>query len=370
MSSTNGPVPSAANRFGWDYAAEAARLPRLPFPIIDAHAHIHGKEAAALFLEACDLYGISDTWSQTTWDAVPMVREVMGDRIRFVAVPDWRSPDRKQAHGPAFLERIEQFHAIGSRMVKFWCAPRGIDYGREVGDERLMAIDHPNRIEAMQLAEKLGMIFMTHIADPDTWFATKYSDAGVYGHKRDHYLKWEELMDRFAGPWMCAHLGGWPEDLRFLSGLLARHDNLYLDTSATKWIVREVSRHPPGEVRDFFQQWRGRILFGSDIVTMDEHLTPAIDLDAKLDIMARASSRQEAFDLYASRYWALRTLWESDYEGESSIADPDLAMVDPQRFTEMDAPPLRGMSLPIDVLKSFYLDAAASFWPKPVERVA
>ncbi|MHC4590503.1 MAG: hypothetical protein ACYTAQ_14535 [Planctomycetota bacterium] len=40
-----------------------------------------------------------------------------------------------------------------------------------------------------------------------------------------------------------------------------------------------------------------------------------------------ASSPQEAFDLYASRYWALRTLFETDHVGPSPIADPDLALV-------------------------------------------
>ena len=72
----------------------------------------------------------------------------------------------------------------------------------------------------------------------------------------------------------------------------------------------------------------------------------------------KASTREEAFDLYASRYWALRRLWETDHDGESPIADPDLAMVDPDHHTEMDAPRLRGMSLPAEILRDFYREAA------------
>ena len=71
-----------------------------------------------------------------------------------------------------------------------------------------------------------------------------------------------------------------------------------------------------------------------------------------------AATEAEAFDLYASRHWALRTLWETTYEGESPIADPDLAMVEPERYTPMSAPQLRGKSLPPNLLHSLYHDAA------------
>jgi hypothetical protein len=72
----------------------------------------------------------------------------------------------------------------------------------------------------------------------------------------------------------------------------------------------------------------------------------------------KASAPEEAFDLYASRYWALRTMWETDYEGESPIADPDLHMNEPQKYTEMDAPRLAGKALPSDLLRVLYRDAA------------
>jgi len=196
---------------------------------------------------------------------------------------------------------------------------------------------------------------MTHVADPNTWFATRYADSETYGTKKDHYEPFERMLDRFTQPWIAAHMGGWPEDLEFLSGLLDRHDNLYLDTSATKWIVREVSRHSREEVKVFMKRYNGRLLFGSDIVTVDDHLKPNEDAT---EMTAKASSPEDAFDLYASRYWALRKLWESDYEGESPIADPDLAMVDPDTYNEMDAPPLRGKSLPDEVLRELYHEAA------------
>ena len=340
-----------------DYRAEARRFASLPHPIIDVHAHVNGARAALLLREAMDLYGVRDIWSMTALEQAPAVREALGDRLRLIAMPDFASKDRRHAHGTGFLERIEGYRRAGARICKFWAAPRITDFAIELGDPGMFRLDAPARLEAMQLAERLGMSFMTHVADPDTWFATRYADASRYGTKRDHYLPLERLLDRFHVPWIAAHMGGWPEDLAFLTGLLDRHPNLHLDASATKWMVRELSRHDRDALVDFLRRFRGRVLFGSDIVTTDDHLVQA---DGKTEMAAKASAPEDAFDLYASRYWALRTLWETDHDGPSPIADPDLAMVHPDRHGPMDAPPLRGKSLPADLLRDLYFDAAST----------
>jgi hypothetical protein len=348
---------TAANRLGLNYAAESERFQKLDYPIIDVHSHINGLEAVRLYRQAAERYGIGLTYSMTKLEEVEAIRDAMDGRIRFIAVPNyWAAENRRHAMTDGFLERIEQYHALGSRIVKFWVAPRSRDYAVEMGDPTLLRLDAPSKIAAMQLAAGLGMMFMVHVADPDTWFATKYADAATYGTKRAQYEPLEILLDRFTQPWIAAHMGGWPEDLAFLSTLLDRHPNLHLDTSACKWMVRELSRHRRDDLVAFLMRYRGRILFGSDIVSADEHLTARKDDDR--EIYHRANSQREAFDLYASRYWALRTLLETDYDGESPIADPDLALVEPDRYDEMDAPPLRGMSLPPELLKAIYHDAA------------
>jgi hypothetical protein len=348
--------PTPANRLGLDYAAEAARLPAPPSPMIDVHTHINGAEAARIYRRAAELYGVRLTYSMTALEELESIREVMGEGIRFIAVPNFRDRDNMRHHmGRGYLERIERYHALGARIVKFWTAPRSIDYAMEMGDPTYMRLDAPHRIEAMRLASDLGMYFMTHVADPDTWFATRYADASVYGTKRGQYEPLEMLLEQFSQPWIAAHMGGWPEDLEFLTGLLDRHENLFLDTSATKWMVRELSKHSREDLLAFLRRFKGRVLFGTDIVTSDDHLQPAEDEN---EMTAKASSPAEAFDLYASRFWAMRTLWQTDYAGPSPIADPDLAMVEPDRFAEMDAPTLRGHALPEDLLRSLMHDAA------------
>ena len=51
---------------------------------------------------------------------------------------------------------------------------------------------------------------------------------------------------------VVAHLGGNPERLYHLDRLLSTYSNCYLDTSATKWVVRELSPKP-AEAREFFE---------------------------------------------------------------------------------------------------------------------
>jgi hypothetical protein len=345
----------AANRLGLDYRAEAERLGKPVVPIIDGHAHINGGEASRVYRDVMDLFGVEAVMTQTQLAQAEAVKSVLGERVHFVAVPEYMSPDQRHAHTEGYIENITRWHELGARMLKFWCAPRGRDYGKEMGDASILTLDNPWRRKQMDHAASLGMMFMAHIADPDTWFATKYTDAPFYGTKLDQYEPLERLADEYNIPWLIAHLGGWPEDLDFVAGLLERHPQFVIDTSATKWMVRELSKHPSDEFLAFLRRFEGRVFFGSDIVTLDEHLSAD---DGPRKMGAAASSPEDAFQLYASRYWAYRTMFETGYEGESPIADPDLMLVDPEQHDEMSAPTLKGHRLPADVQKVLYREAA------------
>lgn len=356
---------SADNRFGIDYHDAARSLGRPPVPIIDAHAHINGSRATEIYAEARAAFGITHTFSQTQLTQVDAVRSVLGDSVSFVAIPDYMSDDPLTAHTTGFLESLDTWRDLGASMVKFWCGPRGRDMGAKVGNPMLMTLESEWRQKQMERAAELGYAFMVHIADPDTWFSTKYADTSFYGTKASHYETLEILADRYTQPWLLAHMGGWPEDLAFLDGLLERHPNFILDTSATRWMVRELSKHPSEELIAFFKRHEGRILFGSDIVTMDTHLTPD---PGPRDMGRQASSEDQAFDLYASRYCALRLMFETDYRGTSPIADPDLHMIDQDRYTPNDAPPLTGHAMPEDLLRVLYRNAAENTLMKWYQR--
>lgn len=346
----------SANRLGLDYTAEAANFRQYDFPIIDIHTHLSGKEAVQIYQRAANLYGVGLTYSMTPLDKMDAVQSVLGDAVRFIAIPNYGDLTSTKQLGEQYAQQIEKQYKEGVRIAKFWSAPRRYDLEEKKGlPGGAMGLSTPHILESMAAAAELGMAIMVHIGDPDTWFATKYIDAQRYGTKREQYEPLEVALERFDTPFIAAHMGGWPEDLDFLSSLLAQHSHLYLDTSATKWMVRELSKHPSVELIKFFKRWNGRLLFGSDIVTSNNHLNPATDEKPNA---GPAHSRQEAFDLYASRYWALRTLLETNSVGESPIADPDLAMTNPKQYDSMSAPLLNGIELPASLLKTLMHDAA------------
>ncbi len=352
-------VGRASNRFALDYRAEAAALGGPVCPIIDFHTHVNGPRAARVWLEAAEAFGIDRVLTMVRRADAPVVRAALGDRVGFIAFPDFRNPDRGHAMRAGFLDDIRAFRdEHGARMIKLWNAPRLREYFPEATGLDLIEFDGEWRVRQVELAERLGMGVMVHVADPDTWFASRYADVSTYGRKRDHYRGLEAMLERFRGvKWFAAHMAGMPENLDFLDGVLERHPNLHVDTSATKWIVRELGRHPAARTQRFLSRWAGRVIFGSDIVTTDEHLVPT-NGGAASPMGELADSEESAFDLYASRYFALRTMFERSHEGESPIADPDLAMVDPARHGPLDAPTLRGLNLAPEMLRTLYRDAA------------
>jgi len=300
-------------------------LPRIQFrePLVDAHTHIYACEALELFIEAADLYGIGRIASMTPLSDLPEVRARLGERVAFIAIPNWKDMGRDEAFRTRWIRDLAAFRESGARFCKFWMAPRA-------KKEHGLSVDDPFVRPVVTEALDLGFEFMIHVADPSVWWARedKYAGDAVIGGKRDQYPQLEWLLETVAPRTVIGvHMAGTIEDPEFLQQLLDRFDNLMLDSSATKWIVREVARQPDA-VRDFFVRNSERILFGSDLVVRDAF---------------------DTFDHYASRYWAQRTMWETAYRGESPIEDPD----------GEDPPRLAGMNLPPDVLRNLYVDNAA-----------
>src|SRR5690606_4287301 len=59
-----------------------------------------------------------------------------------------------------------------------------------------------------------------------------------------------------------AHFGNAPEEPRRVARMLEAHPNLFVETGAR---IPEIGRHPPEEMRRFFERYQDRILFGTDL---------------------------------------------------------------------------------------------------------
>ena len=306
------------NRTNIDYRRPMPR-PKARGRVIDFHCHLLARRHADDWFEAADHYGMDCFVTMSPLEEAVGLARQWGHRLRFNAVPQWG--DASSAWVDNWLRRIEGFYNLGSRMAKFHASPGTMLM-------RGHRLDSPVYEPLLAEVKARGMAIMTHIGDPDTWYAKQYADTAKFGAREDHYRMWESLLEAHRGtPWVGAHLGGNPEDLPRLQRLLDKFPDLMLDCSATRWMVREISaRRDPA--REFFIRNQDRILFGSDQVSGDD--------------------RQ--FDFLASRIWSHRKLWETAMIGPSPIFDPDLP---PEA-----QPTIRGLALPDVVLQKIYHDNA------------
>ncbi len=315
MSTTDAPPPDY-NLLNLDFRRPIPR-PKVSGITIDFHCHLHAARHAQPWFEAADHYGIDCFITMSPLEEALGLQRDWPGRIHFIAVPKWG--DWHAGFIDEWLKRIEAFYNIGSRIVKFWFAPPAIG-------ERGWRLDSPMFAPLLREARDRKMAVMTHVGDPQIWYDTKYADTAKYGARDDHYQMWENVLNEYPGvPWIGAHMGGNPEDLNRLQGLLDRHPNLNFDCSATRWQAREISARRE-EAREFFIRNQDRILFGTDQV----------------------SNNERGFDFLASRLWVHRKLWETAYIGPSPILDPDLP---PDK-----QPPIRGLALPDQCLQKLYHD--------------
>lgn len=304
-----------ANRLGLDYRQVPPR--KVATLISDVHSHVYLTDSTPLFFEAAELYGITKIVSMSPLDEVDRLHELYPGRLAFIAVPRWRNLTNTADFAAQWIADLATFREKGATRMKFWSAP-------PMRERHGLTLSHPFYEPVIQTGLDLGYDFMVHVGDPVEWFAPggKYADASIFGTKEDQYPQLVHFLERVAPRTViAAHMGGSIEDLGRLARLLDQYPQLYLDSSATKWIVRGVATQPAA-VRDFLLRYQDRVLFGSDLVVGEKY----------------------DFDHYASRYWCHQMMWETAYRGESPIDDPDA----PQ------PPRLAGVDLPPEVLEKLY----------------
>lgn len=285
-------------------------------PAVDVHTHAAPRPESALLMQAASLYNIGKL--------VVIVRELVpADAIRngwagsVTLAPQlsYEHLDDEERFVEENLQRVVAAASAGCRVIKFWFTPRFYAATR-------MRLDDPRLEPVFCRLEELGLVALVHVSDPDVWFQKVYTDRETYGTKAEQYPQLEAVLERHPRLLViAAHMAGDPEHLDHLQELLDRYPNLYLDTSATKWMVRELGRQRE-EARAFICRNAGRILFGTDqVVTAPSELVR-----------------------YTSRYWTHRIFWETAVQCPSPVEDPDAEGM----------PVIRGLDLPEDVLACMY----------------
>ncbi len=302
-------------------------------PIVDAH--MHTKDAASLqaYWDIAEpFYGVRHVVAIVDLATAVELKKSYGLRVQpavWAIAPrsekeDLRDMTEFRRRKEAYLEQIA---AEGFRILKLWFTPRFYEWSH-------LRLDDPALDFFFERVQKLRLAILIHVADPDFWFTQKYNDVAKYGSKADQYLQLTHRLEQFPEVIVQgAHFGGDPEHLDHLADMLQRYPNLYLDSSATKWVSREFSKHGPA-ARDFLTQFADRILFGTDLVANPER------------------EKEGKREHYATRFYVHQIMWERSGVFDSPIEDED----------SVETPRFRGLALPESVLAKFYWENAARLY--------
>jgi predicted TIM-barrel fold metal-dependent hydrolase len=187
---------------------------------------------------------------------------------------DWRLLATSHS-GERLADSLRRSVAAGAGGLKVWK-----DLGLWVRDARgrLVLPDDPRLSDLWETAGELGVPVLIHVADPVAFFRPvdrrnerleellRHPEWSFHSRR---FPPFRRLMDaqealvathpgtRFIG----AHVGGWAENLAWVSRLLTDYPNVWVDIAAR---AVELGRQPRAAC-DLIRRRRDRVLFGSDV---------------------------------------------------------------------------------------------------------
>ncbi len=300
-------------------------------PIIDGHMHAKDLASMKAYWDVADaIYGVGYAIPIVDLSTGIELKKAFGERVQPAV---WGIMPRKENLKDLAEFRkgkeahLEETAAAGMRIIKLWFTPRFHEWSN-------LRLDDPLLDFFFDRVRKLKLAILIHIADPDYWFNHRINDLEQHGSKAEHYLQLVARLEQHPEiTFQLAHFAGHPEDPEHLDDLLERFPNLYLDSSATKWVAREFSNLGDA-ARDFLIRWADRVLFGTDLVANPDR------------------EKEGKREHYATRFYVHRLMWESKGRFDSPIEDEDSS--EPPRF--------QGLNLPEKVLAQFYWGNAARLY--------
>ena len=229
------------------------------------------------------------------------------------------------------LTEIKAMRKEGFSLAKMWAAPGWRNYLKDMSKD--FHITDSRLTPVFQSLADEGFPLLLHVSDPDTYYATAYSNAKVFGTKEEHLYELETLIQRHPDlQFQLAHFAAQPEihRLSHLAEWFDKYDNIVVDTASSRWMARELSKDPDA-ARKFLIRYSKRILFGTDGTL---NASPTQDNDS-------------VFSPYTARLIAQRVLWETN--------DKHVPLPFPDRDTAASGGTfINGLNLPKRVLTDLY----------------
>ncbi|MFX0167861.1 MAG: amidohydrolase family protein [Candidatus Hodarchaeota archaeon] len=299
-------------------------------PIFDAHTHVWNTTHFNDIVNEQTQLGIE---SQLIIAHSSEIRDFVEDQFpgKFIFAKYLSTQQIISLEIDQVLADIERMRSNGFSLAKMWAAPGWRNYLKNLTgpfhltDQRLDPVFNA-------LADN-GFPLLLHVADPDTYYATAYSDSKKYGTKEEHLHELEVLIQNHPDlQFQLAHFAAQPEVHRLdhLAEWFDKYENIVVDTASSRWMARELSKDPD-TTRKFLVRYSKRVLFGTDAT-----------LNA-----SQIQKTDSPFSPYKGRFIAQRILWETDEE--------HVPLPFPDRDTAATGGTfIHGLNLPNHVLTNLY----------------
>ncbi|MHA1965776.1 MAG: amidohydrolase family protein [Candidatus Thorarchaeota archaeon] len=300
-------------------------------PIFDAHIHVVDTDSLDMLVEIGEDFGVKESL---------LICHSLGAKKyadenypgRFIFAKYFSGSMRFGGGLETILKEISTLREEGFHLGKMQSAP--VMRGRASASSEELRMDNDEMARMFDAMKDEGIPFLLHLSDPDTYYATRYTDTSIYTSKERDLRELEGVLKRHRSMKLqLAHFAAQSEIHRLdnLARWFDTYPNFNIDTSSARWVSRELSKDPK-RAREFFIKYQDRIVFGTDCVTWGPDR-----------------------DYYVGRYLALRLLLETAVEKR------------PLPFTDADTVDsggtfINGLNLPKDVLQRIYWQNAKDFY--------
>jgi predicted TIM-barrel fold metal-dependent hydrolase len=324
-----------ANHFQWERVRRLGAFLNEDFtfkgPIFDAHTHGIDPDSLDLFVNIEMKFGIQKAVLICHSPGImDYARSTYPNRFIFAK---YFSGTMRFTDGP---KRLAQEILIASEegydLVKMQSAP--IMRARAKADPGELRLDGDEMAPMFDAIKEAGIPFILHLSDPDTYYASRYTDTDYFGTKERDLEELEGVLTRYPDiRFQIAHFAAQPEIHRLdnLSRWLDSYKNFNLDTSSARWMSRELSKDPE-RAREFLTKYYDRIQFGTDCVAFTDDSS-----------------------YYNGRYQSLRLLLES------TVRDVPLPFQDVDTVNS-GGTKINGLNLAEPTLEKIYWENACQFY--------
>jgi predicted TIM-barrel fold metal-dependent hydrolase len=286
---------------------------RAKFPVIDVHNHVNdarslGREGippadVIEVMDHCNIKTIvilTGQWGEKLQKVVDEMVKPYPGRFMVFAQLSWENLDSPD-FSEQMVKRIDGAVARGARGLKI---TKELGLRVKFKDGKLLTVDHPKLDPIWAECGRLGIPVAIHVTDPEAFFhpldgtneryeeLIENPDWLFYGPQFPSKESIMEARNRMFAKhpnttFISLHVGNWPEDLDYVSGVLDRYPNVVVEFGARQ---AELGRQPRRALQ-FFLEYQDRILFGTD-------MTPTEDLYR--NYFRWLETADEYFDYYSA----------------------------------------------------------------------